>query len=70
MERNSNIDYTRTHDLTIEEIKACSAFANMTDEEAREVIVTLKLLTKIAYDAHKKVIKNDNFSRKNRTLKA
>ena len=50
MERDQPLDLTRTHDLTIEEIKACSAFADFTDEQAKEVIETIMRFTKIAYD--------------------
>jgi hypothetical protein len=49
-----HIDYARRHDLTIEEVRACPIFAHMSDEEAREVIETLKALTKIAHDFYKK----------------
>jgi len=54
MKRDANIDYARTHDLTIEEIKACPLFAHFTDNQAQEVIDTLKLFTKITYDIYKK----------------
>jgi len=54
MARDSNIDHTREHDLTIEEVKACHTFAHMTDQEVKEVIEALKLFTKIAYDVYKK----------------
>ncbi len=54
MAQASKIDHAREHDLTIEEVKACPNFAHMTDQEVQEVIETLKLFTKIAYDAHKK----------------
>lgn len=54
MKRDVNIDYARNHDLTIEEIKACPLFAHFTDQQAQEVIETLKQFTKIAYDLYKK----------------
>jgi hypothetical protein len=54
MERDKGIDYARTNDLTIDEIKACSVFDHVTNEEAGEIIETLKLFTKIAYDVYKK----------------
>jgi len=49
-----NIDFSRCHDLTIEEVKACPTFAHFTDEQAMELIETLKLFTKIAFDSYKK----------------
>jgi hypothetical protein len=55
--RSKDIDYSRTHDLTIEEVKACPMFAHLTDEQAEEVIETIKLLSKIAYDFYKKDLK-------------
>jgi len=54
MKRQANIDYARTHDLTIEEVKACPSFAHFTDQQAQEIIEALKLFTKITYDAYKK----------------
>ena len=58
MAPESNIDYGRIHDLTIEEVKACPIFQHFTDSEAQEIVETLKLFTKIAYDFHKKAQKN------------
>jgi hypothetical protein len=58
MERDTNIDYTQSHDLSIEEVKACSIFAHMTDEDAEEIVKTLKIFTKIAYDVYKKDTEN------------
>lgn len=49
-----NIDHAREHDITIEEVKACAMFANFTDEEAREVIRTLKQFTEITYNFYQK----------------
>lgn len=54
MKRNKDTDYSRSHDLTIKEIKACSVFQHLTDDEAQRVIETLKLFAKIAYDFYKK----------------
>lgn len=53
-----NIDHTREHDITIEEVKACAIFAHFTDEEAREVIRTLKQFTEITYNFYQKKKKN------------
>lgn len=58
MDTPKPIDRTRTHDLTIEEVRACPKFADFTDEQANEVIETLKVLTKIAYDYYKKHSQN------------
>jgi uncharacterized protein YfbU (UPF0304 family) len=41
---------TRQHDLTIDEVKACKIFQNLTDEQALEVIDTLKKFTVIVYN--------------------
>jgi hypothetical protein len=49
-----NVDTGRTNDLTIEEVKAIAAFQHVTDQEAEEVIETIKLFTKIVYDFYKK----------------
>jgi uncharacterized protein YfbU (UPF0304 family) len=54
MGRKIDIDYSRCHDLTVEEIRACSCFEHLTESEAKDVIETLKLFAKIAYDCHKK----------------
>jgi hypothetical protein len=53
MSLSKNIDYTRNHDLTVEEVKACPLFSHLTDQEAEQVIETLKLFTKIVYDFYK-----------------
>jgi tRNA C32,U32 (ribose-2'-O)-methylase TrmJ len=45
-------NYTRKHDLTIEEVKACSIFRNISDEQAQDVIETLKSLALIAYELY------------------
>ncbi len=58
MKRGTDIDYARIHDLTIEEVKACTPFSHFTDQEAKEVIETLKVFAKIAYDFYKKEAKN------------
>jgi hypothetical protein len=44
----------RRHDLTIEEVRACPWFANFTDEQAQEVIRTLKEFTLIMYRHYRK----------------
>jgi len=49
-----NNEHTRHHDITIEEVKACSIFSHLTDQEAQEVVETIKLFTKIVYDFYKK----------------
>ena len=53
-----NIDHARKHDITIEEVKACAMFAHFTDEEASEVIRTLKQFTEITYNFYQKKKKN------------
>ncbi|MCX6185643.1 MAG: hypothetical protein NTU43_01435 [Bacteroidetes bacterium] len=47
---SSQIDITRTCDLTVEEIKACKLFAHLSNEEAQNVIDTLKTLSLIAFE--------------------
>lgn len=59
MDTPKHIDPTRQHDLTTEEIRACPSFAHFTDEQASEVVETLKLFAKIAYDFYKKDVEND-----------
>ena len=54
MAPESNIDYGRIHDLTIEEVRACPTFQHFTDSQVQQVIETIKLFTKIAYDFYKK----------------
>ena len=58
MKRQAGIDYARITDLTVQEVKCCMLFAHLTDEEAIELIETLKALTKTAYEAHKKAAKD------------
>jgi hypothetical protein len=52
MDSLDTIDYVRHHDLTIGEVKACPQFAHLSEAEVTEVIETLKLFTKIAFDFH------------------
>lgn len=44
------IDYNRRHDLTVEEVKACPAFRDMTDQQALEVIDTIKQICRISLE--------------------
>lgn len=52
-----DIHIGRIHDLTIEEVKACGTFSNFTDEQALEVVETLKLFCKISFDFYEKEVK-------------
>ncbi|WP_121812863.1 hypothetical protein [Mucilaginibacter kameinonensis] len=52
MEELKEIDITRKHDLTIEELRAYCLFANFTDGQLIEIIATIKKLTKIAFSIH------------------
>lgn len=53
METNDNIDYLRTADLTVEEVRACAAFRHLSEDEAKQVVEALKTFTKIVYDHYK-----------------
>ena len=59
MRRKADIDYSRAHDLTIAEVRACPAFAHFTDEEIKEAIETLKAFSKIVFDYYKKSAQDD-----------
>lgn len=50
MEEQSCCNLYRGHYLTIEEVKSCQIFSNLTDEQALEVIRTFKDFTEIVYD--------------------
>ena len=43
-------DISRSHDLTIDEIRSCPLFSHLSDAEAEEVIATLRTLTHIAFE--------------------
>lgn len=43
------IDRKRNSDLTVEEVKACSMFKHLTDEQAEEVVQTLKRFSEIIF---------------------
>lgn len=51
-------DITRKHDVTVEEVKAIPMFAQFTDEQAREVIDTVKIFVEIALDCYRKQQEN------------
>ncbi|HWK55706.1 MAG TPA: hypothetical protein VNQ80_00130 [Parapedobacter sp.] len=46
-------DITRKHDLTVEEVKSFPMFENVTDEQAQEVIRTIRVFVEIALDCYK-----------------
>lgn len=47
-------DITRKHDLTVEEVKSFPMFENVTDEQAQEIIRTIRIFVEIALDYYKK----------------
>jgi len=59
MDTPEHIDRTRTHDLTIEEIRACPEFSDFTDEQAKEVVETIKTFAKIVFDYYQKKRQKD-----------
>lgn len=46
------INRSRKTDLTIEEVKACSTFKNISDQQAEEVIEVVKKLAHIAIELY------------------
>ncbi|RZJ92820.1 MAG: hypothetical protein EOO20_00460 [Chryseobacterium sp.] len=55
MEKDINIeDMLREHDLTVEEVKSFPMFAPFSDEQAEEVILTIKRFAEIIYKVHQK----------------
>jgi hypothetical protein len=42
-------DLDRSHDLTPEEVKACSMFSHLDERQVREMLESLKRFTVIAY---------------------
>lgn len=51
-------EITRQHDLTIEEVKSFPMFAKFSDQQAQEVITTIKQFTEIIYKNHQKSQEN------------
>lgn len=47
-------DSTRQHDLTIVEVKSFPMFAHFSDQEAREVISTIKKIAELAVKSYEK----------------
>lgn len=47
-------EINRQHDLTIEEVKSFPMFAQFSDEQAQEVITTIKKFSEIIYKSHQK----------------
>jgi hypothetical protein len=58
MKKTIDIDPKRKHDITIEEVRLCPLFAHISNEQATEVIRTIKELTKIAYHEYVRDKKN------------
>ncbi len=52
MDKTENIK--RNKDLTIEEIRACEEYKNLSDEQAQHLIETLKIYTQIIYEYFQK----------------
>lgn len=48
MDKRENIK--REKDLTIEEIRACEEYKNLSDEQAQRLIETLKIYSEIIYE--------------------
>lgn len=47
-------DYTRIDDITLDEVKAVPIFKDFSDEQALEVIQTIKEFTLIVYEYYQK----------------
>ncbi|RZK42636.1 MAG: hypothetical protein EOO90_06245 [Pedobacter sp.] len=47
-------EISREHDLTIEEVKSLPMFAHFSDEQAREVIITIKRFSEIIFKCHER----------------
>lgn len=61
MENIENPDSNRLHDITINEVKSFPIFAHFSDEQASEVIETIKKLTEIVLcDYYKKEQKSND----------
>jgi hypothetical protein len=58
----TKLDYRRTHDLTVEEVKACPAFSDLPDEELQNVISTVKKFTLIVFESFEKSKKSLEYS--------
>lgn len=54
MGKACEVDYSRKEDITVEEVKACAMFAYFTDEQAMEVVETIKRLTVIIYGCYQR----------------
>ncbi len=51
-------DSNRVHDLTIEEIKACEEYKNLSDEKAQRLIETIKIFTQVVFEHYQKKSEN------------
>lgn len=47
---NSENNYSRKQDLTLKELKSCPVFARFSDDQALEIIATIKQFTVIVYN--------------------
>jgi hypothetical protein len=46
--------YSRTHDITVEEVKKLESFKHWDSEKATELVRIIKTFTQIAYNIYKK----------------
>lgn len=55
MEKDINIeDMLREHDLTAEEVKSFPMFEHFSDEQAEEVVITIKRFAEIVFKDHER----------------
>lgn len=43
------LGYGRCHDITVDEVRECEGFEHFTDEEAQQVVDTLRRFSEIVY---------------------
>lgn len=51
---DKTVNIKRDKDLTIEEIRACKEYKNLSDEQAQRLIETLKIYTQVIYEFYRK----------------
>jgi hypothetical protein len=53
MKSSDEVKSSKYPDLTIEDVRACEKFKDLSDEQAQQVIDTIRTYTEIIYTCHK-----------------
>lgn len=65
---NENTDWTRSSDITIEEVKTTEGLTHLTDEQATEVVDFIKTYSMLMHNLYKKQIEDGQNKNENQKI--